>query len=430
MDLKLKAWAVQRLENVIAVDLEDAVGVLFGERVRITGSKKGGRVAVLGGQIDLLPDALLMVQQFDEESRPDQEYNVYRVKHVLLRDVTKRLDGLLGKKVGLAPNPWSKEILVKGSIEDRLAAKAVIRMMDKPRKEVRRVIRLHRLSANEVSKVLQELGEAANIHSVGNSEILITGPADEVTRLLDVARDLDGGREQVRVEAVIAVLTDEALENLGVRLAASSMDNPLGLNSITAQGSMVSSPNLLVELAKGSFMLDVSASDEKSHGKVLSSPSLTVLDGKSAKILVGQNIPLISRRETSTNDNSENTDGVEVQRVDVGLTLDVQPSVEGDFVRLNIVQEVSSVAPEDVGAVDVTTNVRRIETSVLVPSGDTIYLGGVKEEETGETVWRVPLVGHLPIVGELFTSRSESTKSSNLVISLKPVILARGETVL
>ena len=155
---------------------------------------------------------------------------------------------------------------------------------------------------------------------------------------------------------------------------------------------------------------------------------MTVLDGKSAKILVGQNIPLITRRETSTSDNEDSTDGVEVQRVDVGLTLEVSPSIEGDFVRLKIIQEVSSIAPEDVGAVDVTTNVRRIETSVLVPSGDTTYLGGVREEETGETVWKVPLIGYIPMVGELFTSRSESRKSSNLVISLKPVILARGES--
>ena len=120
VDVKLKAWAVQRLENVIAVDLEDAVFILFGDRVRITGSSKGGRVAVLGGQIDLLPDALNMIQNLDRESKPDQDYTVYKVKNILLRDLTKRLVDLLGKDIGLAPNPWSKEILIKGPIEARL----------------------------------------------------------------------------------------------------------------------------------------------------------------------------------------------------------------------------------------------------------------------------------------------------------------------
>ena len=422
VDIHMNAWAVKSLENVIAEDLQDAFGVLFGGRVRITGGGKGGKVAVIGGQVDLLPVAVSMVEKFDALSKPGVEYTVYTVRHVLLRDVVQQIIAFLGKDVGLAPNPWSKEILVKGSVRDRIAAGAVIEMMDKPRKEVRRVLRLHRLHASEVSKVIASLGDAVEVQPVGTSEILFSGPAREVTRMLDVARDLDGGREQVRVEAVIAVITDEALDTLGMRLATANRE---GLRKLMVQGLTVSSPNLLLELVKGSFQVDVTAGSEKSNGQVLSSPSLTVLDGRSAKILVGQNIPLISRREKATKEDEQ--DGVEVQRVDVGLALDVVPNIEGDFVRLNIVQEVSSVAPEDQGAVDVTTNVRRIETSVLVPSGETIYLGGVKEEETGETVWRMPIFGYLPLIGELFTSRSESTKTSNLVISLKPVILSPGE---
>ncbi|MBF0146709.1 MAG: hypothetical protein HQL84_11980 [Magnetococcales bacterium] len=421
-DINSGAHLVMTLRNVSANDLKESVNLLFGNKIRIAGGEKEGRVIIITGQLSLLQKAFSIIQQFDDSSEPVKDHEIVDISHELTRKIEPRLRSVLGETVGITSNPWSKQILIKGTPSQRLLARAVVEMMDKPQADLRRVVRLHRLTASDVVTVIKELAEAVVVHAVGSQEVLLTGPSSEVLNLVDVVRDLDGGREQVRVDAIIAVLSDDGLEQLGTKLEMT--DSGL-VENFVAQGLAVDGPNLLMDLVTGRLKVHINASKGESTGRVLSSPSLTVLDGQTASILVGQNIPLIAKHQSGTSGDKESHDGVEVNRVDVGLSLQITPGIEGDFVRLKILQEVSGISQQNVGAVDISTNVRRIETSVLVPNGQTLYLGGVREDETGATDWKVPILGDLPIVGMVFQSSSQSRRGSNLVISIKPSVISR-----
>ncbi len=91
--------------------------------------------------------------------------------------------------------------------------------------------------------------------------------------------------------------------------------------------------------------------------------------------------------------------------------------------RLEIEQEVSSIAPSVAGASDIVTNKRSIKTTVMVDDSDMVVLGGLIEETVGEDIQRVPLLGYVPYIGELFTSRTADVTRTNLMVFIHPVIL-------
>jgi general secretion pathway protein D len=168
---------------------------------------------------------------------------------------------------------------------------------------------------------------------------------------------------------------------------------------------------------------------------VLSTPSILTLDHKKAKILVGQEVPFLTGQYAQTGGSTTATGGTAttpgsvnpfqtIQRNNVGLTLTVTPHVnQGDTVLLEIRQEVSSVAPSSSGAVDLITNKREINTTVMVADGRTLVLGGLIDSDVKETVQKVPGLGDIPLVGNLFRYRSSQRVQRNLMIFIRPTII-------
>jgi len=102
----------------------------------------------------------------------------------------------------------------------------------------------------------------------------------------------------------------------------------------------------------------------------------------------------------------------------------IKPQInEGDALKLNIEQEVSSIAPSVAGASDIITNKRSIKTSVMVGDGNVVVLGGLIDKQTGESVQKVPLLGDLPGIGALFRSKAGNVTKTNLMVFIHPVIL-------
>jgi general secretion pathway protein D len=115
-----------------------------------------------------------------------------------------------------------------------------------------------------------------------------------------------------------------------------------------------------------------------------------------------------------------------VEREQVGLTLKITPQInEGDAVRLQIAQEVSNVS-ESTQAVDLITNNRNINTSVIVDDGGILVLGGLIQEEMRDKEQRVPLLGSIPLLGALFRSTSTAKVKTNLMFFIRPTILRDG----
>jgi general secretion pathway protein D len=137
---------------------------------------------------------------------------------------------------------------------------------------------------------------------------------------------------------------------------------------------------------------------------------------------VGQEIPITTGEALGLNlTNSFRT----VTRQDVGIQLAVRPQISaGGTIKLDIKQIVSSIAgPVATGSSDLILNKREIETSVTVGDGQILALGGLLDEQERRSLQRVPLLGDIPIVGELFRSRTRSKQKTNLMVFIRPTIV-------
>ncbi|HRD67544.1 MAG TPA: type II secretion system secretin GspD [Candidatus Competibacter sp.] len=291
------------------------------------------------------------------------------------------------------------------------------------------------------------------------NSLVITAPPELIRSLRTVIAQLDVRRAQVLVEAVIAEISAEKTAELGVQwgvagnnaigftnfdAGASSLVNVLGLAKQVEIGlsndkldlSNASVPQgLQLGVGGGNFGALISALAKDADTNVLSTPTIVTLDNEEAEIIVGQNVPFVTGTYT-TSTTSTSTDGSSsglqsggpfqtIQRQDVGITLKVKPQInEGNAVKLEIAQEVSNVVTSANAATQgPTTNKRAIKTKVLVEDGQILVLGGLIDDQLNESAQKVPLLGDVPLLGNLFRYRNTSKIKRNLMVFLHPVIL-------
>jgi general secretion pathway protein D len=164
-------------------------------------------------------------------------------------------------------------------------------------------------------------------------------------------------------------------------------------------------------------------------GNILSTPNLLTLDNEEAKIVIGQNVPFVTGRFTNTGTGGGNNGAVNpfqtIERKDVGLTLRVKPQIsENGTIKMTIFQEVSSVQASSVNSASgLITNKRSIESTVLVDDGAIVVLGGLLQDEFSGNEDKVPGLGDVPVLGNLFKSNTRNRKKTNLMVFLRPVVL-------
>jgi general secretion pathway protein D len=270
--------------------------------------------------------------------------------------------------------------------------------------------------------------------------IVVRGKASAIASIESLITQLDVRRPQVLIEAAIVEINGDWSEQLGVQMgfggAAAGATNAAGTSFSNAGVSLgqilsyVGAPaatafatdGLTGTFGKtGSFQVLIQALATSTRANLLSTPSITTLDNQPAEIVVGQNVPFITGSYTTA---GTTTPFTTVERADVGITMRVVPRVhEGDTVQLDVSQEVSSLAPSVQGAADLITNRRSIQTTVLADDGQTIVLGGLITNNSTRTASQVPVLGSIPIIGNLFKSRIEQKTRQTLFVFLKPTIL-------
>ena len=310
-------------------------------------------------------------------------------------------------------------------------------------------------------------GQAVIARYEGANAIVIAAPADVQRRLGEVIRQLDVRREQVLVEAVIVEISDIAAQRLGVQFLLSgtgnsnipfsvtnfsnaapnllsiagaiAAENRYGKDDETAVALRTAAVNSLLNANGGQFGFGgdlgsgavfgfvINAVKADTASNILSTPSVTTLDNQPARILVGQNVPIATGQALSNNfDNAFRT----VQRQDIGIALDVRPQINaGGSIKLALRQEVSSIATAVVtqNVPDLILNKREISTTVTVDDGQIIALGGLIDENERRAIEKVPLLGDIPLIGNLFRSKSRNRTKTNLMVFIRPTIIRSAE---
>jgi len=195
--------------------------------------------------------------------------------------------------------------------------------------------------------------------------------------------------------------------------------NPLSLGS----GLSVGVGQFAADQLGIGALLRALASDASTN--IISTPSLLTMDNQQAEIVVGQNVPFITGQYASTGSGETPSSPFQtIKRQDVGVRLQIKPQInQGDAISLEILQEISSLAPSTVSAADIVTNKRSIQTTVIANDGDLIILGGLIDDNLQESSEKVPLLGDLPILGAAFRYKKSTMVKRNLMVFIRPTIV-------
>lgn len=369
-------------------------------------------------------------------------------------------------------------VILFGDKVAKTAMKSLISLLDVPSPNAQGMINIYFLEhadATDLSKVLEGLIKGSQtqkpsapvgaFESVGgitftadkssNALLIVASPVD-YQNLSHIIKQLDKKRRQVFVEAMIAEVSIDQLLELGTkwrgvverdgepvfiggigRVDQTTIGNIInGLTGLTLGGlaNYFTIPQSFVPGATSAVTVPglaalFSLSDFKGVVNVLSTPQILTSDNKEAEIMVGENVPFISKRERDITTTGTVLNSIE--RKDVGITLRITPQIsEGNYVKLDIYQEISAVVKESENitiSVGPTTTKRATKTSVVLKDLQTVVIGGLLQERDEEQINKVPLLGDIPLLGWLFKYKAMGKKKTNLLVFLTPHIIKEME---
>lgn len=457
------------LEHVQAVNLVPILRPLLPQQAHLAAQPESNMLVVADSSANV--DRLLrVVRRLDRKNTQDIE--LIRLAHAEAEDVIELIESIEATNGGapevkgqaqlpIVADPRTNSILLGGDSKiekDRL--RLLISHLDTPvvGNETIEVIYLKYATAADLVPVLQGVanGGATSVEgrrakapkSAGTNRdvnvqadavtnaLIIQAPPDVMRTLKTVTAKLDIRRAQVLVEGVIAEVSSAHADELGVQWqtnlprdgivagtrfpgrVAGPIDSPFDPSDVVGflDGLTVG------YLSGGDLRTLIRALSGDQFTNVLSTPSLVTLDNSEAEIVVGQNVPFITGQFTNnatTPDNPFQT----IERQDIGILLRVRPQInEGDTVALEISQEISSIAADTVGS-DLITNKRSILTNVLVDNRETVVLGGLISDDLQENTQKIPVLGDLPLIGELFRNSTSDIVKRNLMVFLRPTII-------
>jgi general secretion pathway protein D len=291
---------------------------------------------------------------------------------------------------------------------------------------------------------------------VPTNALILTAPPKIMKSLMAVIDKLDIRRAQVQVEAIIVEVDVNKSANVGVQWAllgnTSTGTVPVGVTNLPGS-SGTSIVDLIAAAASGStsslsssslgtgatlavgrysatsgtnFAALIQALRSDGTSNIISTPSVITMNNEEAEVKVTQEIPLITGSYTNTTASTNGTTSPfqTIQREEVGTILKITPHInEGNAVQLKIEQEDSSPGAKLANSADISTNKRSIKTTVLIEDGGVIVLGGLMSDQVSEAEDRVPGLGAIPLIGNLFKSRSGSRLKKNLMVFIRPKIL-------
>lgn len=420
-----------------------------------------------------------LVRRLDRVS--EEPLEVMHLRYIEAGDTAALLNKLVQRSGGegdasgplVVADSRNNALLVRGGDALRGEVRALLGKLDLPQEQAANteVIYLRHAAAADVVEVLRNLAQGGDgaegldaegtvtssygatplsgrvrlEADQGTNSIVIVGPKVDIDAYRSIVDKLDIRRAQVVVETIIAEISDSRASQLGVQwlfwdssgsnlpVAGTNFGNTTSLNALgaaavsgdnTALGNLLSGMEGISagvgRIGNGlSFAALLNALQSESGFNLLSTPTLLTLDNAEASILVGQEVPFLTGSVTQNNANPYQT----IERKDVGVKLTLKPQInEGNTVRLDLVQEVSSISNE-ASASDVITNKREISTTVMVEDNGLVVLGGLISDEVNETRQKVPLLGDLPGVGGLFRSDSRSHTKRHLLVFIRPRIV-------
>ena len=460
---------VVKIENVPAAQLVPILRPLIPQFGHLA-AYPGSNMLIISDRAANVNRIVSIIRRIDQSS--DQEVEIVPLQNATASEIVRVLSALLqgtGRDAGntapiMAADDRTNSILVGGDKSQRLRLRALITHLDTPLEQGgdTQVVYLRYADAQSIAEILktfvtegaQVSGQtdtnrgagAVIIPDTATNALVITAPGQIMRSIMIVIEKLDIRRAQVLVEAIIVEIASDKASELGITwiLDGTPNDNIAGLTNFSGSGFGVADAigdfenNEITGVPEGltlgfgrinksgiSFIGLLRALAGDSRTNILSTPTLVTLDNEEAEIKVGQEVPFVTGQFTNTGAAAGSVNPFQtIQREEVGVSLKITPKInEGDSVILKIEQEVSSISTGAQGAVDLITNKRTINTNVIAENREIIVLGGLIDDFLVENEQRVPVLGSIPVIGNLFKYRTTTRMKRNLMVFLQAIIL-------
>ena len=478
---------VIRLDNISAAKLIPVLRPLVPQQAHLAAYAPSNAIIIsdIRSNIGRIVD---IIERMDRSAIQTTE--IIRLKYGVAEDVVSMLNTLEKSRQGEGADADKEAVLVADNRTNSVVVTADELTVDRIRKLVTyldtpleqsgnvRVIYLEYADAIEIAEVLTRVmqnisrleeggsskragsGESTIEADEGTNSLIITADTDEMAALEAVIARLDIRRAQVLIEAIIVemtvtegqdlglqwlfandngvygsnITTDEArrqsLGQLGGALVPDDGSENIGTREVAASLATIPGTTLGWGVVDESLTMTVilNALESQGNNNILSTPSLLTLDNEEAYITVGSEVPFVTGSYTNTGvGNGASNPFQTIERESVGVTLKVTPQInEGNAVVMDIVQEVSTLAPSLIAS-DLITNERKIETMVLANDGNIVVLGGLVSDEIQDDSQGVPVLSSIPLVGRLFRSDSVKVTKQNLLVFIRPTIIRDDE---
>jgi len=412
-------------------------------------------------RIDLASDEDIEVVSLRNASASE----IVRILTALVQ--TQRSDGAPAT-TSLVADARTNSVLIGGDKSERLRIRALIAHLDTPLEDggdtqVRYLkyadaedlaTKLQAHFTNQATGAAGQAGGAASMENISvwadtqTNAIVVNAPPKNLRSLMQIVDKLDIRRAQVLVEAIIVeVIADEnnqfgvtwAVEGSGSNAPIAVTNFPptpgvVQLGSAAAGGAIT--PDLIgsgITVGVGrlsdsgvSFAAILTAIEGDANTNIISTPSIVTTDNEEATLNVGQEVPFVTGSFSNTGGGAGGAVNPfqTINREQIGVKLSITPQInDGDSMMLTISQEISNIAQSAANAVDLITNQRTVDTTVIVDDGEILVLGGLIQDTLLESDQMVPVLGKIPLLGNLFRSRKTEKKKTNLMIFIRAEIM-------
>ncbi len=469
---------VIQVQNVGAAQLVPILRPLIPQYGHLA-AHPGSNMLIISDRAANVDRMITIIRRIDQSN--DEDIEVVRMDHASAAEIVRILTQLTSApradgapvSISLVADSRTNSVLIGGDKSERLRLRTLIAHLDTPLEDGgdTQVRYLRYADAEELATKLQQhftaqvqqaaAGAQAAAGGQNNgisvwadtqtNAIIINAPPKMMRSLMQIVDKLDIRRAQVLVEAIIVEVIADKTSELGITWAVegASSNTPIGVTNFpdfgpgvvqiggaAGSGGQVDPTGLLGEgITVGlgrisdsgvSFAAILRALQGDADTNIISTPSIVTTDNEEATLNVGQEVPFVTGSFTNT---GTGTGGAvnpfqTIQRQQVGVKLSITPQInEGDSMVLKLSQEISNIAQSAAGAVDLITNQRIIETTVIVDDGEILVLGGLIEDTLRESDQRVPVLGRIPILGNLFRSRKTDKVKTNLLVFIRPKIM-------
>jgi general secretion pathway protein D len=424
-------------------------GDLLGKMVRFQPLQRLNAVLVLARQSSQLKQAAEWIRRLDRSNEAGQDLHVYRVENGRAQDLASLLNETLGTGAGGGTRRGSRDV-APGREVTRLSSRASRPPTGLPLSAPgQRGTQLQPMLAQQQARrqsdeqpsapppLPSSPGQAPGPGSPPpiritadevNNLLLIYASPNEYRRIANVLREIDRPPLQVMINATIVEVTLNDSLRYGVQVflkgkniagGVSTSDTPLGPSAPISPNNI--GLNLIVgKLADPKVVID--ALSDVTQVKVVSSPSVVVVDNQPAILKVGDEVPITTQSATILESNAQVNS---VQYRDTGVILKVIPRVNSTgLVTMDVEQEISQVANQSgTGALTPTISQRQVASTISVYSGQMVALGGLISEQRDNDRTSVPIINQIPVFGDLLGSTGNALKRTELIVFIRPQVI-------